>query len=139
MLQLTALPVEGLMRFPNGRLIISKTKTLIVIAFAATTVFFSVAARATTIDQVLGSPSAYDGQHVEVTGKVGGLRETVSRKGNPYATFSLCSERCIHVFTFGSPRISNGQTITVHGTFESVKHQGEYMFYNEIDADEGSF
>ena len=37
-------------------------------------------------------------------------------------TFSLCSSECIHVFSFGSPRISDGETITVHGTFAAVKH-----------------
>jgi hypothetical protein len=88
--------------------------------------------------QILGSPSAYDGQHVEVKGTVERLEQKVSRKGNPYVTFSLCSSQCLHVFGFGSPNLSDGQTITVRGTFAAVKRANGYTFYNEIDADDGS-
>jgi hypothetical protein len=50
-----------------------------------------VASSAATIAQILGSPSTYDGQHVEVRGIVERLEQKVSHKGNPYVTFSLCS------------------------------------------------
>ena len=53
-------------------------------------------------------------------------------------TFSLCPGQCIHVFAFGTPSIGDGQTITVHGSYESVKHASGYTFYNEVDADDGS-
>lgn len=96
------------------------------------------AGSAGTIAQILGSPSSYDGSHVDVKGTVEHLERKVSDKGNPYVTFSLCSSQCIHVFAFGSPSISDGQTITVHGTYEAVKHVSGYTFYNEIDADDGS-
>lgn len=93
---------------------------------------------AATIAQVLGNPSSYDGQHVELNGTVERVKQKVSHRGNPYVTFSLCSNQCIHVFAFGSPSISEGQTITVRGTFAAVKHVGSYTFYNELDADDGS-
>jgi hypothetical protein len=96
------------------------------------------ASSATTIAQILGGPSTYDGQHVDVRGMVERLEQKVSHKGNPYVTFSLCAAQCIHVFGFGSPSLSDGQTITVHGTFAAVKHVSGYTFYNEIDADDGS-
>lgn len=96
------------------------------------------ASSATTIAQVLGSPSTYDGRHVDVKGTVEHLEQKTSHKGNPYVTFSLCSGQCIHVFAFGTPSISDGQTITVHGSYESVKHVSGYTFYNEVDADDGS-
>ena len=97
----------------------------------------SVVSAATTA-QILGSPSAYDRQHVEVRGTVERLEQKVSHKGNPYVTFSLCSSQCIHVFGFGSPNLSDGQTITVRGTFAAVKRVSGYTFYNEVDADDGS-
>ena len=97
-----------------------------------------IVALATTIDQILATPNAYDGQHVDVRGKVADLRAKVSHKGNAYVTFSLCSDRCIHVFAFGAPSIKDGQTITVRGTFAAVKQTGGYTFRNEIDADDGS-
>lgn len=93
---------------------------------------------AATIAQILGNPSTYDGQHVDVRGTVERLGQKVSHKGNPYVTFSICSSQCIHVFAFGTPSISDGQTITVHGTYEAVKHVSGYTFYNEVDADDGS-
>ena len=96
------------------------------------------ASSAATIAQILGSPSTYDGQHVDVRGTVEHLHQKVSHKGNPYVTFVLCSGQCVHVFGFGSPAISDGQAITVHGTYEAVKHVSGYTFYNEIDADDGS-
>jgi hypothetical protein len=97
-----------------------------------------VPALAATIAQILGSPGSYDGSHVDVKGTVAHLEQKVSHKGNAYVTFSLCSSQCIHVFGFGSPSISDGQTIMVHGTFAAVKHVSGYTFYNEIDADDGS-
>jgi hypothetical protein len=96
------------------------------------------ASSAATIEEILGSPSTYNGQHVDVKGAVGHLQQKVSHKGNPYVTFSLCPGQCIHVFAFGTPSIGDGQTITVHGSCESVKHASGYTFYNEVDADDGS-
>lgn len=86
------------------------------------------AGSAATIAQILGTPSSYDGQHVDVRGTVEHLEQKVSHKGNSYVTFSLCSSQCIHVFGFGSPSLSDGQTITVHGTFAAVKHVSSYTF-----------
>jgi hypothetical protein len=91
-----------------------------------------------TVEQILDSPAAYDGKHVDVSGIVQRLEQKVSRKGNPYVTFSLCSGQCIHVFGFASPSLSDGQRVTVRGTFEAVKHVSGYTFYNEVDADDGS-
>jgi ABC-type hemin transport system substrate-binding protein len=107
----------------------------LVFAFLAT---LPTASSAATIGQILGAPSTYDGLHVDVRGTVEHLEQKVSHKGNAYVTFSLCSSQCIHVFAFGSPGISDGQTITVHGTFAAVKHVSGYAFYNEIDADDAS-
>ena len=40
------------------------------------------ASSAATIGQILGSPSTYDGQHVDVRGTVERLEQKVSHKGN---------------------------------------------------------
>ena len=98
----------------------------------------AISPAATTVSQILASPSTYDGSHVDVSGKVSKLEQKVSHKGNPYVTFSLCAGQCVHVFAFGTPGISDGQTLIVHGTFAAVKHVGGYTFYNEVDADDGS-
>jgi hypothetical protein len=108
------------------------------LAFALLAALPTATVAATTITQILGSPSVYDGKHIDVSGTVEHLEQKVSHKGNAYVTFALCSGQCIHVFGFGSPPISDGQPITVHGTFAAVKHVGSYTFYNEIDADDPS-
>jgi hypothetical protein len=50
----------------------------------------------------------------------------------------LCDGGCIHVFTFGRPKIAEGQKLQVVGTFSAVKHVGTYTFRDEIEADDGS-
>jgi hypothetical protein len=105
-------------------------------AFALLTALPAAASTA-TIGQILGSPSSYDGRHVEVQGTVEHLERKVSHQGNPYVTFSLCSGQCINVFAFGNSGTSNGQTITVHGTYEKVNHTSGYTMYNGIQADGG--
>jgi hypothetical protein len=92
---------------------------------------------AATIDQILGTPANYDGHHVDVKGTVEHLERKVSHHGNPYVTYSLCSSQCVPVIAFGDAAANNGQTVTVHGTYESVKHVGEYTFHNGIVADGG--
>ena len=117
--------------------VLLKRFSILTAAFALFAVLPTVSSAA-TIEDILGSPSSYDGQHVDVRGTVEHLERKVSHRGNPYVTFSLCSDECIHVFGFGSPSISGGQTITVHGTFAGVKHVGGHTFYNEVDTDDGS-
>ncbi|MGA8099298.1 MAG: hypothetical protein WB810_11645 [Candidatus Cybelea sp.] len=73
------------------------------------------ASAAATVAQILGSPSTYNGQHVDVRGMVERLEQKLSHKGNPYVTFTLCSNQCIHVFGFGTPGLSDGETITSMG------------------------
>ncbi len=63
-------------------------------AFALLAALPTATIAATTIAQILGSPSAYDGKHVDVHGTVEHLEQKVSRKGNPYVTFALCSGQC---------------------------------------------
>jgi hypothetical protein len=98
----------------------------------------SVLADETTVSQVLSNPTAFDGQHVTVSGAAQFVRPKTSRKGNDYETFSLCEQACVNVFTWGHPQIAEGHKLTVNGIFEAVKHVGRYTFHNEIDADEGS-
>jgi hypothetical protein len=92
---------------------------------------------AESIDAILANPGAFDGKHVVVTGTAA-VEPKTSRRGNEYETFQLCDRACVHVFTWGHPSITEGQPITVRGTFAAVKHVGQYEFKNEIDAEDGS-
>jgi len=89
-----------------------------------------------TPTQLIAHPSSYDGQHVGVTGKVENIALKTSQRGNDYETFKLCDKVCVRVFTWGHPKLIEGQSKTVHGTFSAVKHVGSSTFYNEIEADE---
>lgn len=93
-----------------------------------------LAASAAAIAQITAHPAAFDGRVVTVSGTVSALRSRVSRKGNPYETFALCSSSCVHVFTFGQPAIRDGESVSVTGTFAAVKHVGPYTFHDEIDT-----
>jgi hypothetical protein len=93
-------------------------------------------AQAVTIDQLLRDPAAYDGKHVAVSGKISALRQRTSAKGYAYSTFELCSPSCVHVFTFGHPKLEDGQQFTVRGMFSAVHTLGGHTYKNEIQDDE---
>ncbi|HET9392650.1 MAG TPA: hypothetical protein VFO29_03850 [Candidatus Rubrimentiphilum sp.] len=92
----------------------------------------------TPIATILAAPASFDGQHVTVNGTIQQLSERTSRRGNDYTTFDLCDGSCVHVYSYGHPKLSNGQTLTVSGKFFADKHVGNADFKNEIDVDEGS-
>ena len=87
-----------------------------------------------TPSAILSDPDRFDGQPVTIRGTIASLRETVSRRGNPYYTFDLSDgTRAIRVFSFGKAECRSG-TATVEGTFEKVKQVGRLTFRNEIAA-----
>jgi hypothetical protein len=91
------------------------------------------------IAAIVANPAAFDGQHLGVSGTVAKLAPKTSRRGNDYTTFDLCDgTSCIHVYSYGHPKLTNGQTVTVNGKFFADKHVGSLDFKNELDADEGS-
>jgi len=66
------------------------------VALALVVLFLAVlsaAAAQTSPSEILANPEKYDGHDVTLTGTVTNLRETVSRKGNPYHTFDLSDGR----------------------------------------------
>lgn len=86
---------------------------------------------------ILADPDRFDGQPVTVTGAITNLRQTVSRRGNPYYTFDLSDgARTIRVFSFGRSPCKDGRAATVTGTFEKVHRVGRYVFSNEVTATE---
>jgi hypothetical protein len=109
-----------------------------VIGMAFCLIAASPAPTATHIADILANPTSFDGQHLSVTGTVAQLTEKTSCRGNDYTTFDLCDPTCIHAYSHGHPKIANGQTLTVNGTFFAVKKVGSLEFKNEINADDGS-
>ncbi len=93
----------------------------------------------TTVGDILSNPDQYDGKMVQVEGTVGSLKETVSKKGNPYTTFKVTQgDKSLTVFSFGKKSIKQGDSVSVVGRYQKVKHVSRYTFYNEIDASGGS-
>jgi hypothetical protein len=67
-------------------------------------------------ETILTNPARFDGQSVTVSGTITNLRETISRRGNPYYTLDLGSgTRAIRVFAFGKAPCRSG-TATVEGS-----------------------
>lgn len=87
------------------------------------------------IGNILQKRDYYDGKSVTASGIVKNMKLKVSKKGNPYATFSVDDGvNEIKVFTFGHPQIKEGGKVTVEGVFKKEKKVGRYTFYNEIEA-----
>ena len=83
---------------------------------------------------ILTNPDRFDGKSVTIHGTITNLRETVSRRGNPYYTFDLSDDmRTIRVFSFGKAQCHAGAA-TVEGTFEQIKQVGRLTFRNEVTA-----
>ena len=88
----------------------------------------------TSPSDILANPDRFDRQAVAISGSVTNLRERVSGAGNPYYTFDLSDgKQAVRVFSFGNAPCRAGGA-TVNGTFEKVKQQGRYTFYNEVTA-----
>jgi hypothetical protein len=92
-------------------------------------------ASAATTDAIFAAPRAYDGQHVEVTGRVEHLHALRLSNGQPYLQFSICSAHCLFVFAPGSAPIIGGQTITIRGTYYNRKNVGGYVVRRGIAVD----
>jgi hypothetical protein len=91
------------------------------------------------ISALLANPTSFDSQHLSVAGTIAKLTAKTSRRGNDYTTFDVCDgTSCVHVYSYGHPKLTNGQTLTVSGKFFADKHVGNVDFKNELDADEGS-
>jgi hypothetical protein len=74
-------------------------------------------------ETILTNPARFDGQSVTVSGTITNLRETFSRRGNPYYTLDLSDgKQAIRVFSFGKAPCHNG-TATVDGTFARAATQ----------------
>ena len=88
----------------------------------------------TSPSAILATPDRFDGQTVSISGTITNLRERVSQRGNAYYTFDLSDDKqAIRVFSFGKTPCRAGGA-TVDGTFEKVKQQGQYTFYNKVTA-----
>lgn len=91
--------------------------------------------RDTSISTILQNPDSFDGQTVTLRGTVTNLRETVSRRGNPYYTYDLRQgDQTIRVFSFGKAPCSKEEAATVEGRFTKIKRVSGRTFYNEIEA-----
>jgi len=86
-----------------------------------------------SVRELVETPDRFDGRAVTVHGTVASLHRQVSRRGNPYYTFSLSDGlRVVRVFSFGDTACRNGESASMDGKFSRVKTFGGYTFYNEV-------
>jgi hypothetical protein len=105
---------------------------------AAAMTALPLATRAATTTQILASPRNYDGQHVEVTGRIWHPRIVTEANGATFVRFMLCYGRCVRVFASGRPSLISGATITLRGTYFLRTNIGGRNVVNVIEADPGS-
>ena len=97
---------------------------------------FSLAAEKVSIQAVLSNPDSYDHKEVTIEGKATKVRPRVSRKGNEYTTLTLIDDsgKGMNIFTWGHPKVTEGQKATITGIYQKVKRVGKNIFYNEVEA-----
>jgi hypothetical protein len=106
---------------------------------AGSVVFFAVVSLAASptvpVSSILSNPEQFDGKDVTIRGTAAAVKQTISRRGNPYTTFQVQDNGAeITIFTFGHPDTKNGNRVEVTGIFTRAKHVGANTFYNEIEA-----
>ena len=86
---------------------------------------------------LVAKPANFDHQTVTLEGTARVVKETTSRQGNDYTTFKLEDRSgcgAVNIFTWGHPKLSNGDHVRVQGVFVTVHHQDRRVFYNEVEA-----
>jgi DNA polymerase III alpha subunit len=101
--------------------------------------FYSLTdAQVATISEILNNPDKYHLKTVLVKGEVLAVKQKVAKKENSYTILTLSDgASVIKIFTFKIIEINKGDRVKVKGTFYKVKHDGRYIFLNEIDATDG--
>jgi hypothetical protein len=89
-----------------------------------------------TVHALATNPKSFD-QPITLQGTATSVKETTSRKGNDYTTFKLQDPNgndAVSIFSWGHPPLTSGDHVRVDGVFETEHHQGQYTFYNEVEA-----
>jgi hypothetical protein len=86
---------------------------------------------------LVAKPANFDRQPATLQGTATAVEKTTSRQGNNYTLFKLqdpggCG--AVNIFTWGHPKLSNGDHVRVEGVFETVHHQDRFIFYNQVEA-----
>jgi hypothetical protein len=89
------------------------------------------------ICSLVAKPSNFDRQAITFQGTVRDVKKKTSRRGNDYTLFKLqgpggCGS--VDVFIWGYPKLSDGDHVRVEGVFETVHHQDQLVFYNQVEA-----
>ena len=89
------------------------------------------------ICSLVAKPSNFDRQAITFQGTAGDVKKKTSRRGNDYTLFKLqgpggCGT--VDVFIWGHPKLSDGDHVRVEGVFETVHHQDQLVFYNQVEA-----
>ena len=112
--------------------VIGQAATLALLASVA-----SPEAAEVEICSLVAKPSSFDQQVITFQGTATAVKKTTSRRGNDYTLFKLqgpggCGT--VDVFIWGHPKLSDGDRVRVEGVFETVHHQDQLVFHNQIEA-----
>src|SRR6478672_3108448 len=111
--------------------VIGQAATLALLASVA-----SLDAADVAICSLVAKPSNFDRQVITFQGTATAVKKTTSRRGNDYTLFKLqgpggCGT--VDVFIWGDPKLSDGDRVRVEGVFETVHHQDQLVFHNQIE------
>lgn len=85
---------------------------------------------------IVSHPGDYSRKPIVITGTVRSLDEWRTRSGFGVERFMLCQDACVRIFADMQSPISNGQQVSVRGTFWRTYRTGTTAYRNEIIANE---
>ena len=89
------------------------------------------------ICSLVAKPSNFDRQAITFQGTARDVKKKTSRRGNDYTLFKLQGPAgcgTVDVFIWGHPKLSDGDHVRVEGVFQTVHHQDQLVFYNQVEA-----
>ncbi|MBI5347332.1 MAG: hypothetical protein HZB66_01850 [Candidatus Aenigmarchaeota archaeon] len=93
---------------------------------------FNTTAGCDSVNAILSNRNYCSGKTAFANGTAENVIFKASKKGNNYTTFSIGE---ISVFSWGHPNVTDGQLVFVKGIYSKEKTIGDYVFTDEIEAE----
>ena len=117
----------------GGRLSLMKKSSLLAGALCSALITAPIVAAAADLSPstILSNAQSYDGQSVAVQGTITDFSTRQTRRGT-VATYKICDQKCVDVLDPNASTQTNGNSVTINGTFHASINEGRQTYSNVI-------